>query len=61
MDWLLSIYIEDLNQKRVLLSQIKIQAKTLSLYSDLKTIDEIESGCDGICEIKNKFEFKMNL
>jgi len=42
--------IENLNQKRVLLSQIGIQAKTLSLYNDLKTVHEIESQGDGISE-----------
>ena len=45
----------DLNEKRVSLRQMEI-------HNDLKTIDEIESGGDGISEIKkNVFEFKMNL
>ena len=39
--------IEDLNEKRVPLSQMKIQVKAISLYKDLKTIDEIESRGDG--------------
>ena len=47
MKRLLSIWIG------VLLCQMEIQAKALSLYNDLKTIDEIESGGDGISEIKN--------
>ena len=31
---------------------MEIKAKALSLYDDMKTIDEIESGGDGINEIK---------
>lgn len=51
MERLLSIWIEDLNQKRILLSQMEIQAKALSLYKDLETIDEVENGGAGTSEI----------
>ena len=41
---------------------MEIQVKAASLYNDLKTIDEVESGGDGISEIpKEIFEFKINL
>ena len=43
--------IEDVNQKRVPLSQMEIQAKALNPYNNLKTIEEIESGGNGISEI----------
>ncbi len=36
MERLLSIWVEDLNQKRIPLSEMEIQAKARSLYSDLK-------------------------
>lgn len=47
---LLSIWIEDLNQKRIPLSQMEIQAKALSLYNDLKTVDNIETEGEGTSE-----------
>lgn len=43
MERLLSIWINDLNQKRVPLSQMEIRAKAVSLYNDLKTIDNVEN------------------
>ena len=43
--------VEHHNQNRVPLSQMEIQVKALNFYN-LKTIDEIESGSDGISEIK---------
>ncbi len=36
MERLLSICVEDLNQKRIPLSEMEIQAKARSLYIDLK-------------------------
>ena len=68
MERLLSIRIEDLNQKRVPLSQMEIQAKALSLYNDLKTIDDIENEGEGTSEhffvggffvLSNKLVFTM--
>ncbi|GLV33304.1 hypothetical protein CBL_12084 [Carabus blaptoides fortunei] len=43
MERLLSIWIEDLSQKRIPISQREIQNKALSLYSDLKDLDDIEN------------------
>lgn len=45
MERLLSLWIEDLNQKRIPISQMEIQAKALSLYTDLKT-DEEKDGAE---------------
>lgn len=39
MERLLGIWIEDLNQKRIPLSQMEIQAKALSIFKDLKDED----------------------
>lgn len=50
MERLLSIWIEDLNQKCIPISQMEIQAKALSLYEDLKANDEVENEASGAIE-----------